>query len=95
MTAKKATVKSLQQEIVFITEELNEVKSELKEVKENKEGQGNEKVLVEENGPNEISVNKCSYCQKIDLKQYLKTVHPREIKYRFCDNTFSQNLIDR
>ena len=81
MTAKKATVKSLQQEIVFITEELNEakrelleVKSELKEVKENKEGQGNEKVFVEENGPNEISVHKCSYCQKKLFKDRFKTI---------------------
>ena len=51
-----------------------EVKSELKEVTENKEGQGNEKGLVEENGPNEISVNKCSYCQKKLFKDRFKTI---------------------
>ena len=103
MEVKKATIKSLQLDILSIKEELKDVKSELKEVKEElkevkdeKEKHLNAKHEEEESTSNKRS----SYCRKCDksfnskksLNLHVKKMHPQKMKCRLCEETFDENI---
>ena len=95
MTAKKATLKSLQLEISIIKEELNDIKIELKEAKEElkevqsvKEEKRNKKLeknseTFDSNSKKDYDCRKCELIctTKSKLRAHIKTNHPKVIKW--------------
>ena len=106
MTAKKATLKSLQLEISIIKEELKDIKIELKEAKEElkevqsvKEEKQNKKLeknseTFDSNSKKDYDCRKCELIctTKYKLRAHIKTSHPKAIKCTYCEEVFSQHF---
>ena len=99
--AKKATIKSLSEEIKNLKEKLKEVdivKKIVAELEETIKRMNNEKEIDQANKEN-VSGNKfkCKKCDKLfesnrNLKKHIVNTHPTKIQCTYCEKTFDKNV---